>query len=175
MFNYLNYYLISMQISVLNKILLSLATICLVANMTALPLVFTAAVPSAVEENFATFPLDSVCGENGDCSNVESDWETSVTTRDYFAWDLVNLDEVLAEQASPRYQKKGPYTYEITSEKTLLNHDSENGELTYNVVKSYQCASDSRNSCTDELTQLNIQFRPQLIGATGTAINGIMI
>ena len=174
MFNYLNYYLISMQISVLNKILLSLATICLVANMTALPLVFTAAVPSAVEENFATFPLDSVCGENGDCSNVESDWETSVTTRDYFAWDLVNLDEVLAEQASPRYQKKGPYTYEITSEKTLLNHDSENGELTYNVVKSYQCASDSRNSCTDELTQLNIQFRPQLIGATGTAINGIM-
>lgn len=163
-----------MQVSVLNKILLSLATICLVANMSALPIVFTSAVPSAVEENFATFPLDSACGENGDCSSVESDWEVSVATRDYYAWDLVNLDEVLAEEALPKYQKKGPYTYEITSEKTLLNHDSENGELTYNVVKSYQCAADSSNSCADELTQLNIQFRPQLIGATGTAINGIM-
>ena len=41
-------------------------------------------------------------------------------------------------------------------------------------MKSYQCAADSSNPCTDELTQLNIQFRPQLIGATGTAINGIM-
>ena len=163
-----------MQVSVLNKILLSLATICLVANMSALPIVFTSAVPNAVEENFATFPLDSACGEDGDCSSVESDWEVSVATRDYYAWDLVNLDDVLAEEALPKYLKKGPYTYEITSEKTLLNHDSENGELTYNVVKSYQCAADSSNPCTDELTQLNIQFRPQLIGATGTAINGIM-
>ena len=163
-----------MQVSVLNKILLSLAAICLVANMSAIPIVFTSAVPSAVEENFATFPLDSACGEDGDCSSVEVDWEVSVATRDYYAWDLVNLDDVLAEEALPKYQKKGPYTYQITSEKTLLNHDSENSELTYNVVKSYQCAEDSSNSCSDELTQLNIQFRPQLIGATGTAINGIM-
>ena len=85
-----------MQVSVLNKILLSLATICLVANMSALPIVFTSAVPNAVEENFATFPLDSACGENGDCSSVESDWEVSVATRDYYAWDLVNIDEVLS-------------------------------------------------------------------------------
>lgn len=163
-----------MQASVLNKALLSLATICLIVNMTALPVIFTGAVPGAVEENFATFPLDSACGSDGDCDSIEDDWATSTTTRDYFAWGLSNLDEVIEQNAQPRYEKKGPYTYEITSEKTLLEHDKENGELTYNVVKSYQCSEDSSNSCDDELTQLNIQFRPQLIGATGSAINGIM-
>ena len=81
---------------------------------------------------------------------------------------------MLAEGAEPRYEKKGPYTYEITSEKTLLEHDEQNGELTYNVVKSYHCSTESKNSCDEDLTQLNIQFRPQLIGATGTAFKGIM-
>ena len=163
-----------MQTSVLNKTLLGLAAFCLIANMTALPIIFTGAVPGAVEENFATFPLDSACGSDGDCDSIEDDWTISTTTRDYFAWDLTNLDQVLNENAQPKYQKRGPYTYEITSEKTILEHNKDNGELTYNVVKSYQCSDDSSNSCDDELTQLNIQFRPQLIGATGSAINGIM-
>lgn len=163
-----------MQTSVLNKFLLGLAAVCLIANMTALPIIFTGAVPGAVEENFATFPLDSACGSDGDCDSIEDDWATSITNRDYFAWNLANLDQVLNENAEPRYEKRGPYTYEITSEKTILNHNEDNGELTYNVVKSYQCSKDSSNSCDDELTQLNIQFRPQLIGATGSAINGIM-
>ena len=163
-----------MQTSLLNKFLLGLAAVCLIANMTALPIIFTGAVPGAVEENFATFPLDSACGSDGDCDSIEDDWATSITNRDYFAWNLANLDQVLNENAEPRYEKRGPYTYEITSEKTILNHNEDNGELTYNVVKSYQCSEDSSNSCDDELTQLNIQFRPQLIGATGSAINGIM-
>ena len=163
-----------MQTSLLNKFLLGLAAVCLIANMTALPIIFTGAVPGAVEENFATFPLDSACGSDGDCDSIEDDWATSITNRDYFAWNLANLDQVLNENAEPRYEKRGPYTYEITSEKTILNHNEDNGELTYNVVKSYQCSKDSSNSCDDELTQLNIQFRPQLIGATGSAINGIM-
>ena len=151
-----------------------MATFCFIANITVLPVIFTSAVPDAVRENFETFPLDSACGTDGDCDSIEDDWSISTTTRDYYAWDLTNLGEVLADGVNPQYQKKGPYTYEITSEKTLLKHDSANGELTYNVVKTYQCAADSLNSCEEELTQLNIQFRPQLIGATGSAFNGIM-
>lgn len=160
--------------SVFNKVLLSLASVCFLLSMTALPLIFTNAVPAAVEENFATFPLDTICGSDGDCDDIENDWAISTTTRDYYAWDLDNLDDVVNNNAEPRYVKKGPYTYTITSEKTLLNHDTDNGELTYNVVKSYECSQNSENSCDEELTQLNIQFRPQQIGATGTAINGIM-
>ena len=120
--------------SVFNKVLLSLASVCFLLSMTALPLIFTNAVPAAVEENFATFPLDTICGSDGDCNDVENDWTFSTTTRDYYAWDLDNLDDVVNNNAEPRYVKKGPYSYTITSEKTLLNHDTDNGELTYNVV-----------------------------------------
>tara|TARA_B110000444_G_C18844708_1_gene601158 strand:+ start:359 stop:3061 length:2703 start_codon:yes stop_codon:yes gene_type:complete len=163
-----------MQVSLLNKILLSAATFFLLINVTLLPIVFTGAVPGAVEEKFATFPLDSACGNDGNCESVEDSWATTTVTRDYYAWNLANLEDVLAESVQPRYEKKGPYTYEITSEKTLINHDEQNGELTYNVVKSYHCSTESTNSCDEDLTQLNIQFRPQLIGATGTAFKGIM-
>ena len=163
-----------MQVSLLNKILLGAATFFLLINVTLLPIVFTGAVPGAVEEKFATFPLDSACGNDGNCESVEDSWATTTVTRDYYAWNLANLEDVLAESAQPRYEKKGPYTYEITSEKTLINHDEQNGELTYNVVKSYHCSTESTNSCDEDLTQLNIQFRPQLIGATGTAFKGIM-
>ena len=163
-----------MQVSHSNKILLGAATFFMLMNVTFLPIVFTGAVPGAVEEKFATFPLDSVCGEDGNCESVEDSWASTTVTRDYFAWDLINLEDVLAVDAEPRYERKGPYTYEITSEKKLLQHDEQKGQLTYNVVKSYHCSTESTNSCDEDLTQLNIQFRPQLIGATGSAFKGIM-
>ena len=163
-----------MQVTIRDKLLIGIGSVCLLLNLTLLPLIFTNAVHGAVEDNFETYPLDSICGEDGDCSTVEESWELSTTSRDYYAWDLVNLDDVLQFQVEPQYEKMGPYTYDITSEKTLIEHDKQNGEITYNVLKSFECSPDSETSCDDELTQLNIQFRPQVIGATGTAINGIM-
>lgn len=163
-----------MEVELRDKVLIGVGLTTLLLNLTILPLIFTGAVPSAVDDKFETYPLDSICGEDGDCDTTEETWETSSTNYDYFAWDLINLDEVLENQASPQYQKKGPYTYEITSEKTLLEHDESNGQLTYNAVKSFKCSPDSQNSCDEELTQVNIQFRPQMIGATGAAFKGIM-
>ena len=163
-----------MEMGLRDKVLIGVGLSALLLNLTLIPLVFTGAVPGAVEDKFATFPLDSICGEDGDCNTIEESWAISTSTRDYYAWDLTNSNEVLEDQAVPKYEKKGPYTYEITSEKTLLEHDKDKGELTYNVVSSFECSPNSHNSCSEELTQLNIQFRPQVIGATGVALNGIM-
>mgnify|MGYP006082897887 CR=1 FL=1 len=163
-----------MEMGLRDKVLIGVGLSALLLNLTLIPLVFTGAVPGAVEDKFATFPLDSICGEDGDCNTIEESWAISTSTRDYYAWDLTNSNEVLEDQAVPKYEKKGPYTYEITSEKTLLEHDKDKGELTYNVVSSFECSPNSHNSCGEELTQLNIQFRPQVIGATGVALNGIM-
>ena len=163
-----------MQVMLRDKYLIGIGLACLLLNVTLLPIVFTGAVEGAVEDKFETFPLDSICGEDGDCDTLEEDWLVSSTSRDYYAWDITNLQEVIDNQAEPDYKRMGPYTYDITSEKTLIEHDSYNGHLTYNVVKTFECSPNSENSCDDELSQLNIQFRPQLIGATGTAFNGIM-
>ena len=163
-----------MQVALRDRWLIGIGLACLLLNVTLLPIVFTGAVEGAVEEKFETFPLDSACGEDGDCDTLEDDWAVSTTSRDYYAWDITNLQEVIENQATPDYERMGPYTYDITSEKTLIEHDNYNGHLTYNVVKTFECSPNSKNSCDEELSQLNIQFRPQLIGATGTAFNGIM-
>ena len=157
-----------------DKVMIGVGLTFLLLNLTLLPIVFTGAVPGAVDEKFETYPLDAACGEDGDCSTVEADWATSTAQRDYYAWDVTNLDDVMSTGATPTYQKMGPFTYDITSTKTLIDHDKDAGELTYNLVKSFDCAADSVMPCDTEITQLNIQFRPQIIGATGTAFNGIM-
>ena len=157
-----------------DKVMIGVGLTFLLLNLTLLPIVFTGAVPGAVDEKFETYPLDAACGEDGDCSTVEADWATSTAQRDYYAWDVTNLADVMAIGATPTYQKMGPFTYDITSTKTLIEHDKDAGELTYNLVKSFECASDSAMPCDTEITQLNIQFRPQIIGATGTAFKGIM-
>ena len=157
-----------------DKVMIGVGLTFLLLNLTLLPIVFTGAVPDAVDEKCETFPLDAACGEDGDCATVEDDWAISTSQRDYFAWDVTNLDDVMNNGDTPTYQKMGPFTYDITSTKTLIEHDAEAGELTYNQVKSFECAADSPMPCDTEITQLNIQFRPQIIGATGTAFNGIM-
>ena len=164
----------NMEFDLRAKVMIGLGLSILLLNLTLLPIVFTGAVPGAVEEKFKTYPLDSACGEDGDCDSVERDWEISTSRRDYYAWDVTNLAEVMDDGAVPTYQKMGPFTYEIRTLRTLIEHDEDAGELTYNALKSYECAADSPVPCDTEISQLNIQFRPQIIGATGSAFNGIM-
>ena len=130
-----------------DKVMIGVGLTFLLLNLTLLPIVFTGAVPDAVEERFETYPLDSACGEDGDCSTVEADWATSTSQRDYYAWDITNVGDVMATGATPTYQKMGPFTYDIISTKTLIEHDADAGELTYNLVKSFECAADSAMPC----------------------------
>ena len=51
---------------------------------------------------------------------------------------------------------------------------SKNGLLTYTQSTSYSCASDTAIPCSQEISQLNIAFNSQVVGATGTAINAVM-
>ena len=150
-----------MEIGQSGKVKIVIGMIILLLNLTILPIVFTGAVPEAVDEKFKTYPLDSVCGEDNDCDSVEEDWANSMSRLDFYAWDITNLADVETIGAPPNYQKVGPFTYEVTSQKTLIEHDEDAGDLTYNVVKSFACASDSVIPCDTELSQLNIQFLQQ--------------
>ena len=103
--------------------------IMVLLNLAALGPMSTGAVPDAVEENFATFPLDQACGD--DCSEAEDDWASSTAQRDFFAWSVTNLDDVMATNADPTYEKVGPFTYDITTTRTIVDHDADAGTLTY--------------------------------------------
>ena len=154
-----------------NMLLVGIVLVLL--NVAALAPLATGAVEGAVEENFATFTKDSACDDD-DCTTAEDDWAVSTASRDFYGWSITNVDDVMATGAAPAYEKVGPVTYDITTTKTITGYDATTGELTYNSVRSFACAADSEVSCDTDVTQLNIAFQTQVIGATGMAIGGIM-
>ena len=121
-----------------DKVMIGVGLTFLLLNLTLLPIVFTGAVPDAVDEKFETYPLDAACGEDGDCSTVEANWATSTAQRDYYAWDVTNLADVMATGATPTYQKMGPFTYDITSTKTLIDSFNINLFTPYILMRDYK-------------------------------------
>ena len=155
------------------KNMLIAGIILILLNVAALSPLSTAAVEGAVDDNFETFPKDTACYDD-DCETADDDWASSTSQRDFYGWSVTNLDDVMANGTAPTYTKVGPVTYDITTTKTINSYDETAGTLTYNSVKTFECADDSEVSCDTEVTQLNIAFQTQVIGATGMAINGIM-
>ncbi len=141
-------------------------------NVAALAPMATNAVEGVVDDTFESYTKDAICADDG-CDNAEEDWASSTAQRDYYAWDVTNLAEVMGG-AAPVTEKVGPFTYDITTTRTINSYDASAGEVTYNAVKTFECAADSAFSCDTEVTQLNILFQAQVIGATGMAMNGIM-
>ena len=133
----------------------------------------TGGVEDAVLEATKTTPLDNICS-NDDCTEFEEDWMTSTADRDFYGWSVTNLDDVMANGTAPTHEKIGPVTYTITSDRTFVSRDSTAGTITYHENTSYACSVDTATPCDVQITQLNIGFTPQVIGATGMAINGIM-
>ena len=145
----------------------------LILNLAVFAPLSTGGVQDAVDEKFSTYTKDIACA-NDDCTEADEDWAVSTTQRDYSAWSITNAADIMATGADPVYEEVGPFTYDITSTRTITGHDATNGTLTYNQVKSFECATDSAMPCDTMVTQINIGFQPQVIGATGMAINGIM-
>ena len=144
------------------------AALALLVLSAPLSMLSTGAVEGAVEENFETFPADNACA-NDDCTEAEEDWATSTGERSYYAWNLTNPGA-----AEPVYEQVGPFDYDITYTREIIDFNKSAGTLTYSESKVYTCAEDTRTACDTEVTTTNIPFQPQVVGATGLAISGIM-
>jgi hypothetical protein len=156
-----------------DKTMLAAGLMFLVLNLAVLAPLSTGGVQDAVDETFATYTKDTACA-NDDCTEAEDDWAVSTSQRDYSAWSITNLDDMMANGSEPAYKEIGPFTYDITKTNTITGYDATNGTMTYTQVKSHQCAAESVEPCDTPVTQINIGFQPQVIGATGMAVNGIM-
>jgi len=156
-----------------DKTMLAAGLMFLVLNLAVLAPLATGGVQDAVDETFATYTKDTACA-NDDCTEANADWAVSTSQRDYSAWTITNEADILATGAEPAYTEVGPFTYDITATRTLTGYDETNGTLTYTQVKSHKCAVESAKPCDTPVTQINIGFQPQVIGATGMAVNGIM-
>ena len=147
--------------------MLGAALVCLILSAP-MSIISTGAVEDAVEDNFETFPTDNACADD-DCTEADSDWATSTGERSYYAWNLTNPGD-----AEPVYEQVGPFDYDITYTREIIDFNKTAGTLTYSESKVYTCAEDTRTPCDSEVTTTNIPFQPQVVGATGLAISGIM-
>ena len=161
-----------MGLKPLNTILVATGLVLVSLNL-ALGAYATGQVPAAVEDAVATKVKDDIC-ENTLCTEVNEDWVESTSQRDFYAWHILNVDDVANNNSEPMYEKIGPITYDITLKKQVENYDIKNGLLTYSQVTSYACSDETLVPCSQEISQLNIAFTPQVVGATGTAINAVM-
>ena len=157
--------------------LLGTGVAVLLLNVTLLSMLATGAVEGAVDDKFATFPLDEAC-EDTACTTMKADWTTSTSEQDYYVWSMTNSAAVSADASvEPVYEKVGPFTYSITSTKTYISHDATAGTMKYSESKSFECAADSAVACDTDVTAINIPFRAQTIGATslfiGTGVMGV--
>ena len=110
-------------------------------------------------------------------------WLNSTSERSFFAWNLNNANELQQDDdAEMEFEKMGPFTYNLTTKREVLFHDETAGTLTYREYNVYDWCEDciytdengtehASMSGDTELTNLNILFNAQKIGAVGTAID----
>jgi len=100
----------------------------------------------------------------------DPDWLASKDERSYYAWNLMNADAMAAGVTEEmELEKVGPVTYEITSKREVLYHDEDAGTLTYSEVNSFEWVGGE--SGDTQLTNINILWNPQRIGATSLAVD----
>ncbi|MEE2759659.1 MAG: hypothetical protein VYA86_06755 [Candidatus Thermoplasmatota archaeon] len=100
----------------------------------------------------------------------DEEWLNSTSERSFFAWNLSNAAALQSgAETEMEFEKMGPFTYDLTTKREVLYHDEEAGVLTYREYNVYEW-SDGMSGDT-QLTNINILFNTQKIGAAGSAID----
>ncbi len=133
----------------------------------------TGGVEDKVNDAVSTKPMDDACADDS-CTSLNADFASSTTTRDYYAWNITNLDAVLDNGTAPVHEKIGPFQYDITTTRTLVTHNTTAGHLTYTESNNFACSALSPVPCDVQIAQLNIPFMTQAAGATGMAVTAVM-
>ncbi len=103
-------------------------------------------------------------------------WLESNTERSFYAWNLSNSESMIEcrndasiDCPEMEFEKMGPFTYEMTTKREVLSHNADMGTLTYREYNVYEWSGGL--SGDTQLTNLNILYNTQKIGAAGTAID----
>ena len=119
-------------------------------------------------------------GNKNYTTDYDDEWLVSTSERVYFAYSLDNPDGVDAGEAH-EFTKMGPFIYEVTTTREILDFDYDAGEMTYSEYDSFEWCDDctwtddngdSHDSVpgSTEITQVNILWNTQRIAGISTGI-----
>ena len=146
---------------------------------------FTGVVDGLIESNVGEAVAAGYDGldENGEqnySADYDDEWLVSTAERVYFANSITNPEEVL-DGSDATHDMMGPFIYEVTTTREILDFDYENGSITYSEYDVFEwcenCtwtdddgkAHDSVSGDTN-VTQVNILWNTQRIGGMGSGI-----
>ena len=164
------------------------ASVLLVTGLVLIGINFLALAPfvaGQVEAGVADVVADDYDGydDNGSkdyTADYDDEWLVSTSERVYFAYSLDNPEGVDAGEEH-EFTKMGPFIYEVTTTREILDFDYDAGEITYSEYDSFEwCENctwtddngDSHNSVpgSTEITQVNILWNTQRIAGISTGI-----
>ena len=119
-------------------------------------------------------------GNKNYTADYDDEWLVSTSERVYFAYSLDNPEGVDAGDAH-EFTRMGPFIYEVTTTREILDFDYDAGEITYSEYDSFEWCEDcwwvdengdSHNSVpsSTEVTQVNILWNTQRIAGISTGI-----
>ncbi len=121
-------------------------------------------------------------GEYDPDSDYGDDWKVSHADRVYFAYSITNADALNSAEASmPEFTKMGPFIYNVTTTREILDFDSEAGTITYSEYDSFAWCEDcvwtddagtdvASEPGTTEISNINILWNTQRIAGIATGI-----
>ena len=84
----------NMGLKPLNMTVVIAGFLMVTMNLAVLGPMSTSAVPGAVEDAVETKAKDDIC-KNVLCTQVNDDWKESTSQRDFYAWHMWNVEDVV--------------------------------------------------------------------------------
>ena len=127
---------------------------------------------------------DNVAAAYAQDELIVDDWNESTSEKVYFGYNLTDIDALSSEHPSNAYTKVGPWIYNVTSHKELLDWNEDEGTMTYSEYEVFEwcedCIWEDRDGTMGEVGQIydsvpgtndfqnvNILWMAESIGAIG--------
>tara|TARA_B100001142_G_scaffold89534_1_gene91275 strand:- start:6846 stop:9644 length:2799 start_codon:yes stop_codon:yes gene_type:complete len=160
----------------------NIAVACVIIGLL-LPLLNLTVVSGIVSDGVADGVQDILADDRDELSDWEDpDWLVSSSERAYFANSITNLENLEdGIDTLPTLEKMGPFVYNVTTTRDIIDFDEEDGTITYSEYDVFDWCS----TCTwidengdehasldgnTEISQINILWNTQKIAGVGTGI-----
>ena len=127
---------------------------------------------------------DNVAAAYAQDELIDDDWNESISEKVYFGYNLTDIDALSSEDPSNAYTKVGPWIYNVTSHKELLDWNEDEGTMTYSEYEVFEwcgdCTWKDRDGTmgdvgeiydsvpgTNDFQNVNILWMAESIGAIG--------
>ena len=117
-------------------------------------------------------------------ADFDEEWATSTYEKVYFGYNLTDIDALSSDDPSNAYTKVGPWIYNVTSHKEILEWNDQEGTMTYSEYEVFEwcegCTWEDRDGTmgdvgeiydsvpgTNDFRNVNILWTAQSIAAIG--------